>query len=335
MQLPNPTRFAPLSAALDRRTELLSRLQAENTDCYRLFHGTNEGVPGLSIDRYGPQLLIQSFHHSLSEPELAAIVAAAASHFEPLEVVYNDRSAANSRRPEAEIVEIEHVCHEIGVSYRVRGRHAGQDPLLFLDMRVGRRFMLEQAKGKSVLNLFAYTSGLGLCAALGGAREVWNVDFASRNLAVGHENAALNALDPGAMRFIQSDFFTAARQLAGLPVKVHRRQKPRPYLMLEPRHFDLVCLDPPRWAKSPFGTVDLIRDYQSLLKPSLLATAEGGTLLCTNNVADVPLDDWLDAIRRCATKLKRPLRAIDLLQPEADFPSPDGQPPLKIAVLQV
>lgn len=55
-------------------------------------------------------------------------------------------------------------------------------------------------------------------------------------------------------------------------------------------------------------------------------------MLATNHAASVALDTWLDQLSRCATKAGRPLSDISVLRPEADFPSPDGSPPLKIAV---
>ncbi|WP_415898753.1 class I SAM-dependent rRNA methyltransferase [Neptuniibacter sp. QD48_11] len=318
------------------RAELLPALHAENTNCYRLFHGTNEGVSGLTIDRYGPQLLIQTFHEALSAAQVDLILEHYACLFEIEEVVYNDRSARNSRREDEHNKRgLELVGQELDINYRVRGKHAGQDPLLFLDMRVGRRYVQEHAKDKSVLNLFSYTCGVGVCAASAGAANVVNVDFAERNLDVGRENAELNQLSGDRIEFIQSDFFTAAKQFAGMPIKqrVKRGQKPRQYLKLDEQQFDLVYLDPPRWAKSPFGTVDLIRDYQSVLKPSILSTKAGGTLVCTNNVAKVEMDEWLDLVKRCANKAGQPVVDYEQLQPEIDFPSVDGQHPLKIAVL--
>ena len=54
-----------LRAALDNRHDLLAELHSQGTDCYRLFHGSQEGAGGLTIDRYGPQLLVQSFHQRL------------------------------------------------------------------------------------------------------------------------------------------------------------------------------------------------------------------------------------------------------------------------------
>jgi 23S rRNA (cytosine1962-C5)-methyltransferase len=327
-----------LQQATSNREGLMERLEAENTNCYRLFHGTNEGRNGLTVDRYGSQLLVQTFHEPVTDEELELIRDFYQDQFEIAEYIYNDRSAGNSRRSDEQFKSNQAlVAQEIGVNYRVKGKHSGQDPLLFLDMRVGRRFVLDHSEGKSVLNLFSYTCGVGICAALAGASEVWNVDFAERNLAVGADNAELNALDKEKIQFIQSDFFTAAKQLAGIPVKqrVRRGQKPRPFKKLEEKQFDLVYLDPPRWAKSHFGTVDLIRDYPSVLKPSLLAAKEGGTLVCTNNVAKVPMNEWLDTVQRCANKAGRPVKDFEILTPESDFPSPDGQHPLKIAVLQL
>lgn len=327
-----------LRSALERRAALFAALAAENTNAYRLFHGSNEGRPGLTVDRYGPQLLIQSFHTPLSPDDLATIEAISSSHFQPSEVVYNDRSAPHSRRKDTDALSPHtFLCQELNLNYTVMGKHAGQDPLLFLDLRVGRRYVVAQAAGCSVLNLCAYTCGLGLAAMQGGASEVWNVDFSSRYLEIGRENARLNHLDKTQHHFLQSDFFTAVKQWAGLPVTFRRGKglESRSYPKLAPRQFDLVCLDPPRWSKSPFGTIDLIRDYQSVFKPALLATRSGGRLLCTNNVAEVPREAWAESLMRCASKAGREIQSLQWLEPEADFPSRDGQHPLKIAVLQV
>lgn len=331
-----------LRAALDARQTLLPELHAQGTDCYRLFHGSQEGAGGLTIDRYGPQLLVQSFHARLERDALLDLHATvnALLGLETL-LVYNDRSQGNSRidrsdpvYPAESAALADLIGHEWGLNYRVRGRHAGQDPLLFLDLRNARGWVKAHSAGKSVLNLFAYTCGVGLCAAAGGAREVCNLDFAEGNLAVGRENAALNP-ELAPMRFVQSDYFPAIRQLAGLPITRRHGQRLPSYSRLEPRRFDLVFLDPPAYARSAFGTVDLLRDYQSLLKPALLATAEEGRLICCNNLAKVSLEDWREQVLRCASKLGRPVRDCQVLAPAADFPSLDGQPPLKTLILQL
>ena len=330
-----------LAAALDARAELLPRLHAEQTDAYRLFHGSVEGHPGLTIDRYGDLLLVQCFHSPLTPEALAAVEAFYSPLLPGLIVVYNDRSHANSRignplpAEQIDAAMMPREIHEMGVNYRIAGRHAGQDPWLFLDLRAARRRVMQEVPGKSLLNLFAYTCGVGIAAAKAGARFVVNVDFAESSISVGKENARLNDL-PVRPRFVLSDAFAAMRQYAGLgqAERVRGKRMP-PFPKLDAQSFDLVFLDPPRYAKSPFGVVDLINDYASVFKPALLCTSPGGTLICTNNVADVQRDAWLDQLQRSAAKAGRPIREMEWIMPEADFPSSDGQPPLKIALLRV
>lgn len=326
-----------LSQAWQTRSDLQQQWQKEHTDCYRIFHGTNEGLPGTTLDRYGPLLILQTFHKSVSDDELEQVREFATESFPDLHLVYNDRSRDNSRiETTAEAHELDSLpmeASELGVKYRVQGRHQGQDPWLFLDLRAGRRYVKANCEGKTVLNLFSYTCGIGIAAGAGGAKRVVNVDFAESSLAVGIENAKLNKLDQ--IEFIQSDVFPAIKQFANMPISVRRGKKLPKYPKHSPEQFDLVFLDPPRWAKSAFGNVDLIRDYQSLFKPSLLATRDGGQLICCNNVAQVDRDEWLESLKRCAIKVGRPLKSIEILLPDTDFPSPDGNPPLKIAICQL
>ncbi|PIE22774.1 MAG: SAM-dependent methyltransferase [Planctomycetota bacterium] len=329
-------RTGALRAALERRRQLIEKLQAEGTDCYRLLHGATEGVPGSTVDRYGPLLLVQTWREPLAPGELETLAEIAGGD---LLAVWNHRAAVRGqgRSPDYGIwheLELPDLItgQEQGLRFDVRPRHHGLDPLLFLDLRAGRRQLRQHAKGASVLNLFAYTCGVGLAAAAGGASEVWNVDFASSALKVGRENAKLNPQVPEVQRFIHEDCLPTMRQLAGLPPG-GRRGKTPPFERFAARSFDLVVLDPPRWARSPFGAVDVIRDYPSLLKPALLATAPGGQLLISNHVASVGWNQWMDVVTRCASKAGRPLASVERIFPDADLPSPDGQAPLKMAWL--
>ncbi|MCB9742576.1 MAG: class I SAM-dependent methyltransferase [Alphaproteobacteria bacterium] len=320
-----------LNAALDRREALLEALHAEDTTAYRLFHGAVEGRPGLSVDRYGPVLLTRS----LREPPRPEEVEATQALAERLGLLWvlNHRGEGEAALPEPRPEALaEQRFTELGLRYRFRARHPGQDPWLFLDLRAGRRWLRAQAEGARVLNLFAYTCGMGVAAAAGGAAHVLNVDFAASALEVGRDNARLNGISDDRFETVRADAIPAMRQLAGLPLK-GRAARRRRYPRLEARQFDLVVLDPPTWATSPWGAIDPVRDYPSLLKPALLATAPGGRVLATNHVSTVAEQDWLDQLQRCAEKLGRSLRSIERITPEADFPSPDGRPPLKIAVL--
>jgi 23S rRNA (cytosine1962-C5)-methyltransferase len=330
-----------LATAFENRRDLFACLHAEQTNAYRLFHGSAENSPGLTVDRYNDLLLIQSFHQSLTDEERRVISDFYAKEIPGLTAVYNDRSQANSRicnpllPQELGEAQKQREFSEIGVRYLVQARHGGQDPWLFLDMRAGRRRIMQEVAGKTLLNLFAYTCGVGVAAATAGAVYVVNVDFAESNINVGKENARLNNL-PIRLRYVQSDAFAAMRQLAGIgqPKMVRRKHMPV-FPKLEKHSFDVVFLDPPRYSKSPFGVVDTVNDYAALMKLALLCTTEGGTLICCNNAAQISRDVWADQLQRCANKVGRPIREIEWITPEADFPSLDGQPPLKIALLRV
>jgi 23S rRNA (cytosine1962-C5)-methyltransferase len=332
-----------LASALERRRPLLDRMAAEETDCYRLFHGIAEGSPGLAVDRYGPILLVQTWREPLEKGEVdrahAEIERALGAKLHP---VWNHRGKER-RAPFAQFhdppIPEAPVGHELGLRYDVRPRHRGLDPLLFLDFRSGRRRVLANARGKSVLNLFAYTCASGVAAAAGGAREVWNVDFSETALETGAKNLALNALPAATTRFIAEDAIAVSRQLASLPVSSYRgrgmARKERRFARFEPRSFDLVILDPPRWSKGIFGAVDVVRDYATLFKPALLATAEGGSVLATNHAPEVARDSWLRVLERTARKCGRSIRDLEWLSPEDDFPSFDAAPPLKVAWMAV
>lgn len=328
-----------LPIALAKRADLINNIDANKTNCFRVFHGTVEGVNGLNIDRYGDAWLIQSFHQTLTADELKAIQDILVEVAD-LKIVYNDRSNKNSRiinelDNEAEAFSTsEQVILENSILFTSKLRHEGQDPLLFLDMRIGREFIKENSKNKSVLNLFSYTCGVGTAAAVGGAKRVVNIDFSSFALEAGRKNAQLNGVSE-VCQFIQSDAFPALRQLAGLKVASRNNKKLPSYPKMSASQFDLVFLDPPRFAKSAFGTVDLVNDYQGLFKPAVLATKSGGTIVCCNNVAKVDREQWFNSLLRCVEKQGRSVNKVTWLDCHQDFPSFDDNHPLKIVALTI
>jgi len=329
-----------LAAALERRKPLLEALRAEGTDCWRLLNGVAESLPGLTVDLYGPRVLAQTFRDCLTPNQLREVENYLRGALPgPFAFAYNHRGkkAAESfdqwhSPAPAALAEFE--CHEGGLKYLVRARHRGLDPWLFLDLRAGRRAVRAAAKGLSVLNLFSYTCGVGVCAAAGGAKEVWNVDFAESSLEVGRRNAELNGIPGDRFRLVKEDCLTVVRQLAGLPVAGRYGQKRR-YERFQPRAFDLVFLDPPAWAKGPLSAVDVVGDYQSMFKPAVLAAKPGGRVIATNHVAAVDYAAWTETLQRCAAKAGRPIRSIEPVPVDPDFPSFDGKPPLKVAICEV
>lgn len=336
--------------ALRRRRELIEGLRAEQTDAYRLFSGSAEGRPGLTVDRYGELLLAQNFFEPLREEERRLLEAFANSEGLLLTVWPKyDREIMKARSLEArrnlEGSEGLRICREQGQKFYVDVFSCGYDPYLYLDFRCGRRWLrsevrrrLEEGRGGSaqpieVLNCFAYTCTAGAAASQGRGVRVVNVDFGGWCLELGRKNAELNGIGRRAFGCWQEDFFPVIRQLAGLGVK-GRGARRRRFLHVEPRSFDIIILDPPTAAKSVFGKVDIVNDYQALLKPCLSALAPGGALLAVNHSAEVSRAVWRESLLRCADKNQTALTSCEFLSLDDDFPVFGGEHPVKIAVLR-
>jgi 23S rRNA G2069 N7-methylase RlmK/C1962 C5-methylase RlmI len=155
------------------------------------------------------------------------------------------------------------------------------DTGLFLDARKKRALIRAVAADKRVLNLFAYTCSLSVCAAKGGASQVDSVDLSNTYLEWGKVNFALNGLEarnarsPGGFSLIRNDalqFINHARK-SGL-------------------RWDIIILDPPSFSNSKKmrGTIDLRRDHLELIRKSLCLLTLGGSLWFSSNVKGVRID---------------------------------------------
>ena len=325
-----------LKVALHNREAFLEQCIQENTTCYRLFHGAVERWPSVTIDRYGDALLFQTWRSDLNDDvvgQMADFIEEKLHH--RFYILWADRRKRGQveRHWVGDAAPQELMATEMGLSFRVDPVHRGIDPLLFLDFRAGRRHIKSHAKGKKVLNLFSYTCGIGVAAVAGGAKLALNVDFGNHALKIGRSNAVVNGLSEPQFETIQDDAMLVLRQFSGLGVR--GKAKRRQFTKRTARLFDIVVLDPPRRAKSPFGNVDTVNDYQSLFKPALLCTKPRGRMLVTNNVASVEVDSWVESLNRCARKIGRVIETVDLIAPDSDFPSLDGKYPLKLAWLTV
>jgi 23S rRNA (cytosine1962-C5)-methyltransferase len=138
-----------------------------------------------------------------------------------------------------------------------------QNTGLFLDMRYGRRWVREQADGKRVLNLFAYTCGFSVAAIAGGATQVVNLDMAKGALNRGRDNHRLNQQDLSRVSFLGHELFKSWSAV--------KRYAP----------YDLIIIDPPTFQKGSFA---LTQDYAKILRrlPDLLNPA-GQVLACVND----------------------------------------------------
>ncbi len=239
------------------------------TDARRIFHGRGGLHPGCehwALDAFPPVFVLTSFQ-PVPDADLAAVHAALARRWadiapgEPLNWVFQCR---HEGRPDTRLMAGEvpepHVVSERGARYRVHVMR-GQNHGLFLDMAEGRQWVREHARGRKVLNLFAYTGAFSVVALQGGAKQVLNIDMSGGAMAIGQQNHALNGLTAGA-GFLAHDIFKTWGRIT--------RSGP----------YGLVIVDPPSYQKGSFVAT---KDYARLVRrlPELLVPG-GQALLCLN-----------------------------------------------------
>ncbi len=264
---------ARIANAVARRAHLASR-----SDAIRLVFGEADGLPGLIVDRYGEQLVVQLMAAGV-EARRDEIVAAL-SAVTGLSDVY-ERSDAASRSREG-LAEREGILsgrapvgtiavHEDGVAYQVdivRGHKTG----FYIDQRDNRRLLGDLAAGKRLLNCFCYTGGFTLAALTRGAVEAWSVDSSADALASARAQQALNRIEAPS-HWIQADVFDALKGFAQ-----------------EGRRFDLIVLDPPKFAPSVQHLERATRAYKQLSLAALRLLEPGGRLLTFSCSGAVSVD---------------------------------------------
>ncbi|NBX76746.1 MAG: class I SAM-dependent rRNA methyltransferase [Proteobacteria bacterium] len=269
-----------LEKALVQRRELFEKALGE-TDCFRLFNGANEGISGLVIEQFSDVIIFQIFEQegTVEESALKAMAewlleARKATSVYKKEFV-KDRShqAAGSDyySPEPLLgkpANSEITVLENGVSYSIQP-FAGYSTGLFLDQRENRKFLSQRAKGKQVLNLFAYTCGFSVACATQGASTT-SVDLSKKYLDWGKRNFEKNQLDLGPHRFIAQDCFEFLK----------RCEK-------KGTEFDLIIVDPPSFSRTKEGGVfSLKKDLDRLLKVVAPLVSKGGSLFFSCNFSE-------------------------------------------------
>lgn len=311
----------------------MPRLEAEGTDCYRLFHGVAEGRPGLMVDRYGPVVLVQvASHLPLEAVEIEALKA----HFPHQPTVWTSRRGSRLEfvaQSMPGLWEARFSVRELGLEFFLEFSKAHRDPQIFLDFRAAKRSLralIEQwdERPLSLLNLFAYTCSISCHALASGADSVVSVDFSAGNLAWGQRNARRNRLREAS--FLECDCVAALWAWSGNR-RALARHKIRLGAGFELRQFSIVVVDPPAFSKGKYATVDLVNDPETVFGPAWDVVAPGGLLVAANNSAKVGRDEFEGRLRRMAAKRGAPIAWIARVSPDLDFPSFDGEPPLKVA----
>lgn len=155
---------------------------------------------------------------------------------------------------------------------------------LFLDHRITRQFIAAQAKGKDVLNLFAYTGSASVYAAAGGAKSVTTVDLSQTYLDWARRNMERNGFGSSQNRFIKAD----VREW------IRAEKDPRRAKNGRPRRYDLIFVDPPTFSNSKaMGklTWDIQRDHYYLLRDVSKLLRTGGVIIFSGNLRSFKLDE--------------------------------------------
>ncbi len=303
-------------ALVEKRYPFLSTV----TDCCRLLH-RGEYSNDLSVDKYGDWLCVTGFNESLPAQQLLkeqqdildslCRICGCRGGVVKTNVrdphknrLFADSTAWGEKVPKSFLVR-EHTLH-FGVRLNDR-QHVG----LVLDQRDSRRRIAKIARGKRVINLFAFTCSFSIHALAAHAEVVFSVDLAAGCLKQGRENVAINQLaDAGNAKFIQEDSRKwLARQL--------RKKQNQPDDFAS---FDLVICDPPVFASSGKGkSFHVEKEWPGLARDIFEILAENGTALFANNHQDGSGSFYFNTLNDLFSKVTR-------LNPPLDFPQVIGQP---------
>lgn len=260
----------------------------------RLVCAESDGLPGLIVDRYGEFLVCQIL--SAGPERWREVLVKHLRELVPCRGVY-ERSDADVRRKEGleprvglmageeppEYVEI----NEDGRWFLVDVRQ-GHKTGFYLDQRENRTWLSRACKGAEVLNCFAYTGGFGVAAKQGGATSVINVEASDLALALAAKNQARNGHE--GVENLRGDVFEVLRKFRD-----------------QGRRFDVIVLDPPKFAESKAQVDKAARGYKDINLLGFKLLRSGGRLftfscsglmksdLFQKIVADAALDAGRDA----------------------------------------
>ncbi len=245
-----------------------NRIMTDNRNsAFRLVNAESDGIPGLVVDRYADYLVCQ-FHSTGAEHWKAEIVKKLVDLM-PLSGIF-ERSEGDGRTKEGLTPQVGRLwgqeppewveVREGDLRLLVDVRH-GHKTGMYLDQRENRSLVAGLSAGAEVLNCFAYTGGFGLQALHGGAEKVVNVETSSEALATLVRQVELNGLDLNTVENINADVFATLRTFRDAR-----------------RSFDLVILDPPKFASSGRQVDRAARGYKDINLLAFKLLKPGGIL---------------------------------------------------------
>jgi len=250
---------------------------SRHSNALRLIHGESDGLPGLIVDRYADVLVAQFLSAGpehwrevildalMAETGCEAIFERSDAEVRALEGLPARTGFVRGNHEASRCPIVEH-----GLHFRVDVQ-AGQKTGFFLDQRENRQRVRALAAGREVLDAFCYTGGFAVAALAGGAQHVLAVDSSAAALEVAKENLNANALDASKLSFEEADVFAYQRALRD-----------------QGRSFDLVVLDPPKFAPTAAQVKNAARAYKDINMMALKLLKPGGllaTFSCSGGVS--------------------------------------------------
>lgn len=317
-------RIANWMLSVERRERLarsLREFELMESETMRLIH--TEGGE-LRVDRLGSVYHLHWYDDALNEDDLEA-VKNFIDRMTWKDWYLQTRTNRGKNPNETEIVTsrsdlpLRWSAREDDVRYGFR-RDTGLSAGLFLDQRANRRWVRANSTNRRVLNLFAYTSGFSVAAALGKATKVVSVDLSKNFLEWSKANFSENGLDPLDPRF---EF---------------RAMEAREYLKWAKKkalQFEIVVCDPPSFGRSDKGVFRLEKDFDSLLEACVDVTAPGGRILFSTNYELFDNDEFHDRIGHFTRSKARQIRVLRTPSPDLDFEFPREARAMKSLFLEV
>ncbi len=305
----------PIDAAFfhTRIKQALAKRQAlklaETSNAYRLISSEADGLPGLIVDRYADFAVLQ-FLSAGAEFWKKEIVAAVNALLKPRGIY--ERSDSEARQKEGlqaqkgvltgaeppDRIEIE----EHGLRFLVDVKN-GHKTGFYLDQRANRLLVRRFAAGKEVLNCFAYTGGFGLAAAQGKAKHIVNVEAVGSLIAESERNVAVNDLNAQRFEHIKGDVFKLLRRFTE-----------------EDRLFDLIVLDPPKFAERQSHLPRAARGYKDINLQAFKLLRPGGYLFTFSCSGLMKPDLFRKIVADAALDAGRQVQILRFLSQDADHP---------------
>ena len=276
----------------------------------RLIHAESDGLPGVIADRYGDTVVVQlttagadKWRAAIADSLLKATGCARIYERSDVEVRALEGLEPVTGWLHGTAPADELVIAENGVNMAVDFL-AGHKTGFYLDQRENRRRVAELARDRRVLNCFCYTAVFSLQALAGGAREVVSVDSSGPALATAQRNLALNPqLDAARALWREADVFAELRSLRAAG-----------------EHYDLIVLDPPKFANTAAHAERAARAYKDINVQAFHLLAPGGLLMTYSCSGGISAELFQKIVASAALDARRSARIVQRLQGAADHP---------------